>query len=190
MGATVLVTEVDPLRALEAAMAGYEVSSMEQAAPRGDLFITVTGNKSVLRREHFVAMKEGAIVANSGHFNVEIDIPALERLAESKRQVRPFVEEFKLKGGKRVYLLGEGRLINLAAAEGHPAMVMDMSFANQALSVEHLVKKASKLQNNVYVVPPAIDKEVARLKLKSMGTTIDTLTPEQVKYMATWSEGT
>jgi adenosylhomocysteinase len=190
MGATVIVTEIDPVRALEAAMDGYMVMSMENAAPRGDLFLTVTGNKSVLRREHFLAMKEGAIIANSGHFNVEIDIPALERLSASRKVARAYVEEFRLRGGKRVYLLGEGRLINLAAAEGHPAMVMDMSFANQALSVEHLVKKASKLQNNVYVVPPAIDKEVARLKLKSMGTTIDTLTPEQVKYMATWSEGT
>jgi len=190
MGATVVVTEIDPVRALEAAMDGYMVMSMENAAPRGDLFITVTGNKSVLRREHFLAMKEGAIIANSGHFNVEIDIPALERLSVSRKVARAYVEEFRLKGGKRVFLLGEGRLINLSAAEGHPAMVMDMSFANQALSVEHLVKKASKLQNNVYVVPPAIDKEVARLKLKSMGTTIDTLTPEQVKYMATWSEGT
>jgi adenosylhomocysteinase len=190
MGATVIVTEIDPVRALEAAMDGYMVMSMENAAPRGDLFLTVTGNKSVLRREHFLAMKEGAIIANSGHFNVEIDIPALERLSASRKVARAYVEEFRLKGGKRLFLLGEGRLINLAAAEGHPAMVMDMSFANQALSVEHLVKKASKLQNNVYVVPPAIDKEVARLKLKSMGTTIDTLTAEQVKYMATWSEGT
>jgi adenosylhomocysteinase len=190
MGATVLVTEVNPVRALEAAMDGNQVVAMADAAPRGDLFITVTGNKSVLRKEHFEAMKDGAIVANSGHFNVEIDIPALERMSASKSIARPYVEEYRLKTGKRVFLLGEGRLINLSAAEGHPAMVMDMSFANQALSVEHLVKKASKLQNNVYVVPPAIDKEVARLKLKSMGTTIDTLTPEQVKYMATWSEGT
>ena len=190
MGATVLVTEIEPVRALEAAMDGYQVVSMAEAAPRGDLFITVTGNKSVLRREHFAAMKDGAIVANSGHFNVEIDIPALERMSVSRRVARPFVEEFRLKVGKRLYLLGEGRLINLAAAEGHPAMVMDMSFANQALSVEYLVKKASKLQKSVYVVPQDIDREVARLKLKSMGTTIDTLTPEQVKYMATWSEGT
>jgi adenosylhomocysteinase len=190
MGATVLVTEIDPLRALEAAMDGYQVVSMEAGAVRGDLFITVTGNKSVLRREHFAAMKDGAIVANSGHFNVEIDIPALERMSQSKRTVRQYVEEYRLKGGKRIYLLGEGRLINLAAAEGHPAMVMDMSFANQALSVEHLVKHGKKLDNNVYVVPEAIDREVARLKLKSMGTTIDTLTAAQVKYMATWSEGT
>ena len=190
MGATVLVTEIDPVRALEAAMDGNQVVSMADAAPRGDLFITVTGNKSVLRREHFAAMKDGAIVANSGHFNVEIDIPALERMAVSRKLSRPFVEEFRLKGGKRVFLLGEGRLINLAAAEGHPAMVMDMSFANQALSVEYLVKKAKKLQNTVYIVPQDIDKEVARLKLKSMGTSIDTLTPDQVKYMASWNEGT
>ena len=190
MGATVLVTEIDPVRALEAAMDGNQVVAMADAAPRGDLFITVTGNKSVLRREHFAAMKDGAIVANSGHFNVEIDIPALERMSVSKKVARPFVEEYRLKGGKRVFLLGEGRLINLAAAEGHPAMVMDMSFANQALSVEYLVKKAKKLQNTVYVVPQDIDKEVARLKLKSMGTSIDTMTPEQLKYMSSWSEGT
>ena len=190
MGATVLVTEIDPVRALEAAMDGNQVVAMADAAPRGDLFITVTGNKSVLRREHFAAMKDGAIVANSGHFNVEIDIPALERMSVSKKVARPFVEEYRLKGGKRVFLLGEGRLINLAAAEGHPAMVMDMSFANQALSVEYLVKKAKKLQNTVYVVPQDIDKEVARLKLKSMGTSIDTMTPEQLKYMGSWSEGT
>jgi adenosylhomocysteinase len=190
MGATVLVTEVNPLRALEAAMDGYQVVAMADAAPRGDLFITVTGNKSVLRKEHFEAMKDGAIVANSGHFNVEIDIPALERMSDGKKVARPFVEEYRLKGGKRLFLLGEGRLINLAAAEGHPAMVMDMSFANQALSVEHLVKHAKKLEKQVYGVPEEIDKEVAKLKLKSMGTTIDTLTPAQVKYMATWSEGT
>ena len=190
MGATVLVTEVNPLRALEAAMDGYQVVSMADAAPRGDLFITVTGNKSVLRREHFAVMKDGAIIANSGHFNVEIDIPALERLSASKRVARPYVEEYRLKGGKCLFLLGEGRLINLAAAEGHPAMVMDMSFANQALSVEYLAKQADQLEKRVYVVPEAIDREVARLKLKSMGTTIDSLTSEQVKYMATWSEGT
>src|SRR5499427_2893958 len=190
MGATVLVTEVNPVRALEAAMDGYQVVSMADAAPRGDLFVTVTGNKSVLRREHFAAMKEGAIVANSGHFNVEIDIPALERMSTSRRTVRPFVEEFKLRGGKRVYLLGEGRLINLAAAEGHPAMVMDMSFANQALCVEHLRKKAKSMRKDVYEVPKNIDREVARLKLDSMDTEIDVLTAEQEKYMRTWSEGT
>jgi adenosylhomocysteinase len=190
MGATVLVTEIDPLRALEAQMDGNHVVSMAEAAPRGDLFITVTGNKAVLRKEHFLAMKEGAIVANSGHFNVEIDIPALERLSDGKRQVRPFVEEFRIDGGKRVYLLGEGRLINLAAAEGHPAMVMDMSFANQALSVEHLRKKARSLSKDVYGVPKEIDREVARLKLESMGIEIDTPTADQVRYMSTWSEGT
>ncbi len=189
-GATVLVTEIDPLRALEAAMDGYQVVSMAEAAPRGDLFVTVTGNKSVLRREHFAAMKEGAIVANSGHFNVEIDIPALERMSASKRTVRQFVEEYRLHGGKRVYLLGEGRLINLAAAEGHPAMVMDMSFANQSLSVEYLRKKAKTMKKDVYGVPSHIDKQVAKLKLKSMGIGIDTLTPEQDRYLRTWSEGT
>ena len=191
MGATVLVTEIDPVRALEAAMDGYQVSSMAEAAPRGDLFITVTGNKSVLRREHFLAMKDGAIVANSGHFNVEIDIPALDRLAGGRRrEVRTFVEEFRITGGKRIYLLGEGRLINLAAAEGHPAMVMDMSFANQALSVEYLRKKAKTLKKDVYIVPKLIDAEVARLKLRSMEVDIDTLTAEQEKYLRTWSEGT
>jgi adenosylhomocysteinase len=190
MGATVLVTEINPLRALEAAMDGFQVVSMEEACPRGDLFVTLTGNKSVLRREHFLAMKEGAIVANSGHFNVEIDIPALERLSTGKRQVRPFVDEYRLKTGRRIYLLGEGRLINLAAAEGHPAMVMDMSFANQALSVEFLRKKHKSLKRDVYTVPEHIDKQVAQLKLASMGITIDDLTAEQDKYLRTWSEGT
>jgi adenosylhomocysteinase len=190
MGATVLVTEVNPVKAIEAQMDGYQVVSMAEAAPRGDVFITVTGNKSVLRREHFAAMKDGAIVANSGHFNVEIDIPALERMALKRRALRPFVEEFSLRGGKKVCLLGEGRLINLAAAEGHPAMVMDMSFANQSLSLEYLKKKAKTLGRDVYVVPQNIDREVARLKLKTMGITIDTLTPEQVKYLGSWSEGT
>jgi adenosylhomocysteinase len=190
LGATVLVTEINPVRALEAAMDGFQVVSMEEAAPRGDLFITVTGNKSVLRREHFMAMKDGAIVANSGHFNVEIDIPALERLAIRRREVRTFVDEYKLKGGTRVHLLGEGRLINLAAAEGHPAMVMDMSFANQALCVEFLRKKSKTLKKDVYVVPSNIDRQVARLKLATMRIDIDTLTPEQDRYMRTWSEGT
>jgi adenosylhomocysteinase len=190
LGATVLVTEINPVRALEAAMDGFQVVSMAEAAPRGDLFITLTGNKSVLRREHFAAMKDGAIVANSGHFNVEIDIPALERMSSGKRTVRQYVEEYRLGGGRRVYLLGEGRLINLAAAEGHPAMVMDMSFANQALSVEFLKKKARSLKKDVFVVPQAIDQEVARLKLRSMEIAIDTLTNEQEKYLRTWSEGT
>src|SRR5262245_14948953 len=190
LGATVLITEIDPVRALEAAMDGYQVMSMEEAAPRGDLFVTVTGNKSVLRREPFAAMKDGGIVANSGHFNVEIDIPALERMAVRRRNVRPFVEEYRLRGGKRVHVLGEGRLINLAAAEGHPAMVMDMSFANQALCVEFLRRKAKALKRDVYVVPKTIDREVARLKLATMRIDIDTLTPEQDRYMRTWSEGT
>jgi adenosylhomocysteinase len=189
-GATVLVTEVNPVKAIEAQMDGYQVVSMAEAAPRGDLFITVTGNKSVLRREHFAAMKDGAIVANSGHFNVEIDIPALERMSSKRRTLRPFVEEFTLKGGKKVCLLGEGRLINLAAAEGHPAMVMDMSFANQSLSLEYLKKKAKTLGRDVYGVPRDIDQEVARLKLKTMGITIDVLTPEQERYLRSWSEGT
>jgi adenosylhomocysteinase len=189
-GATVLVTEIDPVKALEAQMDGFQVISMAEAAPRGDLFVTLTGNKSVLRREHFAAMKDGAIVANSGHFNVEIDIPALERMSSKRRTVRPFVEEFTLRGGKKVYLLGEGRLINLAAAEGHPAMVMDMSFANQALSLEYLKKKAKTLRKDVHRVPLAIDQEVARLKLKTMGIAIDVLTPEQERYLRSWSEGT
>ena len=190
MGATVLVTEINPLRALEAAMDGYQVTSMEAAAPRGDLFITVTGNKSVIRREHFAVMKDGAIVANSGHFNVEIDIPALERMAQSKRTMRPFVEAYRLKGGRRIHLLGEGRLINLAAAEGHPAMVMDMSFANQSLTLEYLRKEAKTLRREVYTVPNDIDREVARLKLATMGIGIDVLTPEQARYLRAWSEGT
>ena len=190
LGATVLVTEIDPVKALEAAMDGFQVVSMAAAAPRGDLFVTLTGNKSVIRREHFAAMKDGAIVANSGHFNVEIDIPALDRMSSGKRRVRENVDEYKLPGGRRVHVLGEGRLINLAAAEGHPAMVMDMSFANQALSVEYLRKKAKTLKKDVYVVPKAIDEEVARLKLKTMDITIDTLTVEQEKYLRTWSEGT
>jgi len=190
LGATVLVTEIDPVKALEAQMDGYHVVSMAEAAPLGDLFVTLTGNKSVLRREHFAAMKDGAIVANSGHFNVEIDIPTLERMATKRRAVRPLVEEFTLRGGKKVYLLGEGRLINLAAAEGHPAMVMDMSFANQALSLEFLKRKAKTLSKDVHVVPRHIDQEVAKLKLKTMNITIDVLTPEQERYLRTWSEGT
>jgi adenosylhomocysteinase len=190
LGATVLVTEIDPVRALEAAMDGFQVVSMEEAAPRGDLFVTLTGNKSVLRREHFLAMKDGAIVANSGHFNVEIDIPALERMSSAKREVRPFVDEYKLRRGGRVCLLGEGRLINLAAAEGHPAMVMDMSFANQALSIEFLKRKARALSREVHIVPVFIDQQVARLKLKTMGISLETLTPEQERYMRSWSEGT
>jgi adenosylhomocysteinase len=189
-GARVIVTEIDPTRAIEALMDGFEILPMEKAAEIGMIFVTVTGNKSVLRREHFERMPDGAVLANSGHFNVEIDTDGLESLATSRREVRPLVEEFKLKNGRRVHLLGEGRLINLAAAEGHPATVMDMSFADQALSAEFLAKNAGKLEKKVYRVPEEIDKEVARLKLESMGVTIDSLTKEQEKYLSGWEEGT
>ena len=161
-----------------------------RSAREGDVFITVTGNKGVLREEHFKAMKDGAIVANSGHFNVEIDIPALAEMAVARREARPFVEEFELGDGRRIFLLGEGRLINLAAAEGHPAAVMDMSFANQALSAEHMAKHASDLEKKVYVVPEEIDNEIARLKLETMGIAIDTLTAEQERYLSSWDQGT
>ena len=191
MGADVIVTEIDPTKAIEAVMEGYRVMSMAEAAKIGDIFVTVTGNKNVLRGEHFEAMKNGAVVANSGHFNVEIDIPALERLSSSgKRQTRDFVDEYNMKDGRKIYLLGEGRLINLAAAEGHPASVMDMSFANQALSCEYLIKNYKTLEKKVYPVPEDLDKRVARLKLESMGVKIDRLTPEQEEYLASWSEGT
>ena len=190
MGANVIITEVNPTRALEAIMDGYRVMTMAEAAPIGDLFVTATGNKSVVVREHFEKMKDGALVANSGHFNVEIDIPALEKLSSARRTIRDFVEEFSLSGGRRVYLLAEGRLVNLSSAEGHPASVMDMSFANQALCAEYLAKNASKLEKKVYTVPEAIDQEVARIKLDSRGVRIDVLTPEQDKYLASWSEGT
>jgi adenosylhomocysteinase len=190
MGAEVIVTEVDPTRALEAVMDGFRVMAMAEAAKLGDVFVTVTGDKNVLAKEHFELMKDGAIVSNSGHFNVEIDIPALERMSSSKRTTRPFVEEYSLKDGRKINLLGEGRLINLAAAEGHPAAVMDMSFANQALSVEYLVKNYNQLQRVVYAVPEELDKRVARMKLESMGIKIDRLTPEQEEYLASWSEGT
>ncbi len=189
-GADVIVTEVNAVRAIEAVMDGYRVMPMAEAAKVGQLFITVTGDKSILRKEHFLAMPSGAILANSGHFNVEIDIPALESLSTLRRRIRDFVDEYTLDGGKKIYLLGEGRLINLAAAEGHPASVMDMSFANQALSVEYLAKSHAGLKNQVYPVPPEIDQEVARLKLKSMDYEIDSLTPEQSVYLASWSEGT
>ncbi len=190
LGADVIVTEIDPTRALEAVMDGYRVMSMHEAAKIGDVFCTVTGNKSVITREHFEAMKDGAIVSNSGHFNVEIDIPALEKLSSSKRTTRDFVEEYSLKDGRKINLLGEGRLINLAAAEGHPASVMDMSFANQALASEYMVKNHSSLEKKVYGVPAELDKRVARLKLESMGIKIDRLTPQQEEYLASWSEGT
>ncbi len=190
MGARVIVTEVDPLRALEAVMDGYDVMPLEEAAKKGDFFVTVTGDYHVIDRQHFEKMKDGAIVANSGHFNVELNIEALEALSVSKRKVREFVEEYTLKDGRNIYLLGEGRLINLAAAEGHPSAVMDMSFANQALSVEYLVKKGGELEKKVYRVPGEIDREVARLKLEGMGIAIDTLTPEQLKYLESWEFGT
>jgi adenosylhomocysteinase len=190
MGAKVIVTEVDPLVALEAVMDGYWVMPMEEAVKVGDIFVTLTGDINVIDRQHFEAMKDGAIVANSGHFNVEINIPALEGMSTEKRQVRPFVEQYILSDGRRIHLLGEGRLINLAAAEGHPASVMDMSFANQALSAEYMVKNADKMENKVYSVPEVIDREIARIKLESMGVKIDQLTPEQVNYLNSWEEGT
>ena len=190
MGADVIVTEINPTRAIEAVLDGNRVMSMNEAAKIGDVFVTVTGNKSVIGKEHFELMKDGAIVANSGHFNVEIDIPTLEKMASSKRATREFVDEYSLKDGRKIYLLGEGRLINLAAAEGHPASVMDMSFANQALSVEYLVKNHKSLEHKVFPVPEELDKRVAKLKLESMGMKIDRLTPEQEEYLASWSEGT
>jgi adenosylhomocysteinase len=190
MGARVIVTEVDPLRALEAAMDGYSVMPMAEAAPLGDFFCTVTGDRSVIRKEHFEVMKDGAIVCNSGHFNVEIDIDSLEGLAVLRRNIRDFVEEFSLADGRRITLLGEGRLINLAAAEGHPSSVMDMSFANQALASEFLVNNASKLSKKVHKLPDDVDNEIARLKLESMGISIDVLTPEQIEYLSSWEMGT
>ncbi|HEV8243819.1 MAG TPA: adenosylhomocysteinase [Nitrospirales bacterium] len=190
MGADVIITEIDPLKGLEAVMDGYRALPMDEAARMGDFFITVTGNIRVIRKEHFAAMKDGAIVCNSGHFNVEIDIPALEKLARRRKMVRDGVEQFTLPNGRRINLLGEGRLVNLALAEGHPSSVMDMSFANQALSAEYLVKHGRSLKNQVYPVPAAIDKEIARLKLAGMGVNIDRLTKEQVKYLASWEMGT
>jgi adenosylhomocysteinase len=190
MGARVIVTEVDPLPALEAAMDGYSVMPMAQAAPLGDFFCTVTGDRSVIREEHFELMKDGAIVCNSGHFNVEIDIDSLEKMAVSRRVIRDFVEEFTMSDGRRITLLGEGRLINLAAAEGHPSSVMDMSFANQALASEFLVNNASKLSKKVHKLPDDVDNEIARLKLESMGIAIDVLTPEQIEYLSSWEMGT
>jgi len=190
MGANVIVTEVDPLPALEAVMDGYRVMPMNEAACIGDIFVTVTGDINVLDRHHFELMKDGAIVANSGHFNVEINIPALEELATEKRLVRPFVDQYLLSDGRRINLLGEGRLINLASAEGHPASVMDMSFANQALSLEYMVKNHASLEKKVYSVPSEIDREIARLKLDAMGAKIDTLTAQQVAYLNSWEEGT
>lgn len=190
MAAKVIVVEVDPLRALEATMDGYEVMPIKDASQIGEVFVTTTGDISVIRREHFLLMKNGAILANSGHFNVEIDIPALKKLAKSKKFIREFVDEYILSDGRKIYVLGEGRLINLAAAEGHPAQVMDMSFANQALSAEYIIKHHKVLKNHVYKVPGDIDKNIARLKLKSMGIRIDVLTTEQKKYLSSWEIGT
>jgi adenosylhomocysteinase len=190
LGADVIVTEIDPVKGIEAVMDGFRVMPMAEAVKEGDVYITVTGNKSVIRAEHFENMKAGAIVCNSGHFNVEIDIPALEKVSTAKREVRPLVDEYVLKGGRKVYLLGEGRLVNLATAEGHPAAVMDMSFANQALSAEYLRANHKTLKPQVYVVPEHLDKEIARLKLESMGHRLDKLTAEQEHYLASWQEGT
>ncbi len=190
MGARVIVTETDPLRALEAVMEGYQVLPLESATDVGEVFITATGNRDVIRREHLERMRDGAILANTGHFNVEIDIPALAALAREVVRVRPSVEEYRLADGRRLYLLAEGRLLNLAAAEGHPAAVMDMSFANQALAVELLARGENRLPPGVHAVPQAIDEEVARLKLDAMGIAIDSLTPEQRRYLSSWEEGT
>ncbi len=190
MGAHVVVTEIDPLRALEAVMDGFEVMSLKEAAAKGDIFVTVTGNLNVIRAEHFQKMKDGAIVANSGHFNAEIDIPSLKKISAKVKPAREFVEEFLLKNGRRIYLLAEGRLVNLASAEGHPASVMDMSFANQALSAEFIAKAGKTLEKRVYKVPTQIDQEIARLKLQSMKISLDRLTAEQKKYLASWEAGT
>jgi adenosylhomocysteinase len=190
LGAHVIVTEIDPTKAIEALLDGYSVMTMDEAAAVGDIFVTVTGNKGVLRGEHFRAMKDGALVCNSGHFNVEIEIPALESLSKGRRTIREFVEEFTLEDGRRIHLLADGRLINLAAAEGHPASVMDMSFANQALAAEYMVRNHARLETRVYTVPDEIDREIARLKLAAMSVSIDVPTPEQVRYMSSWEEGT
>ena len=190
LGSHVIVTEVEPVRALEAVMDGYQVMPIAEAARVGDIFVTITGDINVIDKASLQVMKDGAILANSGHFNVEINIPALEGLARRKRQIKPFVDEYTLKDGRRLYLLAEGRVVNLAAAEGHPASVMDMSFANQALCLEHLVKNRGSLKTKVYPVPEEIDNQVARLKLKSMGINIDTLTPEQKQYLTSWEQGT
>jgi len=190
LGAQVIITEVDAVRALEAAMDGYRVMPMSEAAKIGDIFVTTTGDIHVIDAPHFAVMKDGAILANSGHFDVEINIPALEALATEKRRPREFVDEYTLTDGRRISVLGEGRLINLAAAEGHPASVMDMSFANQALGVEYLVKQGKKLKPQVYMIPKEVDQEIARLKLQAMGIAIDTLTAEQAKYLASWEAGT
>jgi len=190
MGANVVVTEANPLRALEAVMDGYRVMPIAQAAEEGDIFCTVSGNVNVIRKEHFLKMKDGAIVANSGHFNVELDLEGLRDITVSRREIRDYVEEFQLTNGRKIYLLGEGRLVNLASAEGHPSSVMDMSFANQALAAEYLVKHHLTLERKVYQVPDEIDQEIARMKLQAMGIQIDRLTEEQEHYLASWEKGT
>jgi adenosylhomocysteinase len=190
MGANVVVTEIDPLKAIEAVMDGFQVMTMAEAAKIGDIFVTVTGDIKVIRKEHFRVMKDGAIVCNTGHFNVEIDLETLDKMKKKKRVIREFVEEFTMPNGRKINVLGEGRLINLASAEGHPSSVMDMSFANQALAAEHMLKNSRKLKKEVYGVPEKIDKEIARLKLNAMGVYIDKLTPEQKKYLASWEMGT
>jgi adenosylhomocysteinase len=190
MAAKVIVVEVDSLRALEATMDGYEVMPIKEAARIGEIFVTTTGDTSIIRREHFLVVKDGAILANAGHFNVEIDIPALQKLSKAKRRIRDFVDEYTLRNGRKIYLLGEGRLINLAAAEGHPAQVMDMSFANQALSAEYIAKHHKELKKDVFAVPQDIDRNIADLKLKSMGIRIDNLTSQQKKYLVSWELGT
>jgi adenosylhomocysteinase len=189
-GAHVIICEVDPLKALEAVMDGFQVMPIAKAAPLGDFFCTLTGDINVIRKEHFLTMKDGAMVANSGHFDVELDLPGLKESSSSSRPIREFVQEFALPDGRRIYVLGEGRLINLAAAEGHPSSVMDMSFANQALSAEFMTKEYQNLEKKVYAVPGYIDREIARLKLQSMNVEIDTLTPEQEKYLSSWEMGT
>jgi len=190
MGARVIITEVDPIRALEAVMDGFEVMPLKEAASKGDIFVTVTGDINVITKEHFMLMKDGAILANAGHFNVEIDLKTLEEISTEKKMLRAYVDEYKLKNGKRIIVLGEGRLINLVAAEGHPSAVMDMSFSNQALAVEYLSKEGKNLDPKVYRIPKELDKEVARIKLLSLGISIDTLTPEQIKYLSSWEIGT
>jgi adenosylhomocysteinase len=190
MGANVIVTEIDPTKAIEAVMDGFRVMTMKEACAIGDVFVTVTGNKNVIARDHFDKLKGGAILCNSGHFNCEIDLEALASVASSRKEARPFVEEFSMKDGRKLYVLGEGRLINLAAAEGHPASVMDMSFANQALSAEYMAKNHATMENKVYAVPEELDKQVAKMKLESMGFSIDKLSPEQEEYLAGWNEGT
>jgi adenosylhomocysteinase len=191
MGANVIVTEVDAIKAVEAVMDGFRVMTIAEAAPLGDIFVTVTGNRHVIDGQHFSVMKDGAIVCNSGHFDLELNLVALREKSESAVKVRPFVEEYKLKAsGRRIIVLGEGRLINLAAAEGHPASVMDMSFANQALSVEYLVKNKGTLEPGVHLLPPEVDTEIASLKLRALGLSIDTLTAEQLEYISSWETGT